>query len=201
MKRRAILLAILAVFSISSSAFAQNKTAIEVKMEMRKLWEEHITYTRNYIISAMANLPDVDVIANRLLKNQDDIGDAIKPFYGRDAGNKLAFLLRDHFMIATEVIEAAKIDQKELLPAAQNKWFANGKEIAVFLSRANPNWSQKDLEDMLQKYLSLTIGEVVGRINNDWDGDIKSFDAGHEHMLMFADMLTDGLEKQFPNKF
>jgi hypothetical protein len=31
--------------------------------------------------------------------------------------------------------------------------------------------------------------------------DIKSYDAGHAHMLMFADTLTDGITKQFPDKF
>ena len=57
---------------------------------MRVLWEEHITYTRNYIISALAGLPDTDAVAQRLLRNQDDIGNAIKPFYGDAAGNKLS---------------------------------------------------------------------------------------------------------------
>ncbi len=200
-KRRIILLAIMAVSLISSAAFAKDQLAIEVKMGMRKLWEEHITYTRNYIISAVANLPDADVVAKRLLRNQDDIGDAIKPYYGEDAGNKLTTLLRDHIMIATEVVTAAKGGDKNQLSAAQDKWSANGREIAAFLSGANPNWPQKDLEEMLQKHLDLTTGEVVGRLTKNWADDIKSYDEGHAHMLMFADMLTDGIAKQFPDKF
>ena len=168
---------------------------------MRKLWEDHITYTRNYIISAVADLPDADAIAKRLLKNQDDIGDAIKPYYGDDAGKKLTALLRDHILIATEVVSAAKANDKQKLGDAQKKWSANGKDIAAFLSGANPNWAKKDLEAMLQKHLDLTSGEVVGRLKKDWAADIKSYDAGHVHMLMFADMLTDGIAKQFPDKF
>jgi len=168
---------------------------------MRKLWEEHITYTRNYIISALADLPDGDAIAKRLLANQDDIGNAIKPYYGEDAGKKLSTLLRDHIMIATEVVKAAKSGNKQQLDAAQKKWSANGKDIAAFLSSANPNWSKTDLEAMLQKHLDLTSGEVVGRLKKDWSADIKSYDEGHAHMLMFADALTDGIAKQFPDKF
>ena len=175
--------------------------AADTRTAMRKLWEDHITYTRNYIISALADLPDADAVAKRLLKNQDDIGNAIKPFYGAEAGNKLAALLKDHINIATEVVKAAKSGNKSQLDQAQQKWSANGKDIAAFLSSANPNWRQSDLESMLQKHLDLTTGEVVGRLKQDWAADIKSYDQGHEHMLMFADMLTTGIAKQFPDKF
>ncbi|MBG0802665.1 acetylglutamate kinase [Methylocystis sp. H4A] len=169
-------------------------------MAMRKLWEDHITYTRNYIISALADLPDRDSVAKRLLQNQDDIGNAIKPFYGEQAGQKLAALLRDHIVIATEVVDAAKSNSKQL-DAAQKKWSANGKDIAAFLSSANPNWPKQTLENMLETHLVLTTGEVVGRLNKDWAADIKSYDEGHLHMLMFADALTDGITKQFAAKF
>jgi len=175
--------------------------AVEVKMAMRKLWEEHIVYTRNYIISELAGLPDRDAVAQRLLRNQDDIGNAIKPYYGDAAGKKLSALLREHIVVATEVVKAAKAGNKTQLADAQKKWTANGKEIAAFLSGANPNWPKKTLEEMLQKHLDLTTGEVVGRLNKDWAADIKAYDDGHTHMLMFADTLTDGIAKQFPAKF
>jgi hypothetical protein len=175
--------------------------ATELRAAMRELWEEHITYTRNYIISALAGLPDEDAVAQRLLTNQDDIGDAIKPYYGDDAGETLAALLRDHILIAVDVVAAAKAGDAQRVTAAQEKWSENGRDIAAFLSEANPNWSKSDLEAMLQKHLDLTTGEVVGRLQKDWAADIRSYDEGHAHMLMFADMLTEGLVKQFPEKF
>lgn len=186
--------------ALSAEMPAMNAAAV-LKSGMRKLWEDHITYTRNYIISALAELPDADAVAKRLLANQDDIGNAVKPFYGDAAGQKLAALLKDHITTATEVVAAAKAGNKTELDAAQKKWSANGVEIATFLAGANPNWSEQELKDMLQKHLDLTSGEVVGRLNKDWASDIKSYDEGHAHMLMFADMLTDGIVKQFPDKF
>jgi len=173
----------------------------DLKTAMRKLWEDHITYTRNYIISALANLGDAEAVAARLFKNQDDIGDAIKPYYGEDAGKKLSTLLRNHITIAAEVVKAAKKNDKKALDAAQKKWSDNGVEIAVFLSSANPNWSKDALTKALQTHLDLTTGEVVSRLKKDWKGDIDSYDKGHEHMLMVADILTDGIAKQFPDKF
>lgn len=177
------------------------QSAVELRMDMRKLWEEHITYTRNYIISAVAGLDDAGAIAGRLLKNQDDIGAAIKPVYGEEAGNKLAALLRDHITIAVDVVKAAKAGATTDLAQADTKWHANADDIAAFLGGANPNWTKKDLTDMLYRHLELTTGEVVGRLKKDWAADIEAYDKGHAHMLMFADALTKGIVKQFPNKF
>lgn len=179
----------------------QSKAAVELRVAMRKLWEDHITFTRNFIISALAKLPDQAAVTKRLLANQDDIGNAVKAYYGDEAGAKLTKLLREHILIAADVVKAAKAGNKKLLAKQQARWSANGKELAAFLSDANPNWAKADMEAMLQKHLDLTTGEVVGRLTKDYDKDIASYDEGHEHMMMFADMLTDGIVKQFPDKF
>ncbi len=177
------------------------KPAMELGMAMRKLWEDHITYTRNFIISSLANLEDAGKIAERLLKNQDDIGDAIKPVYGAEAGTKLSALLRDHILIAADVVKAAMAGNAAGLDAANKKWYANADDIAMFLSGANPNWTRASLKDMLDKHLEYTTQEVVSRLKKDWAADIEAYDKGHVHMLMFADMLTHGILKQFPDKF
>jgi len=177
------------------------KSRLELRLAMRMLWEEHIVYTRNYIISALANLKDADAVAQRLLKNQDDIGAAVVPYYGAEAGKKLGTLLRDHIMIAAQVVAAAKANDTAALDKAQKMWYANADTIAVFLSGANPNWPKATLTDMLNKHLELTTGEVVSRLKEDWTADIGFYDKGHMHMLMFADALTSGIVKQFPDKF
>jgi hypothetical protein len=215
MKTHMSLMAVMAASLIGSGAVAQQPHAphpavtaaaeaqpiVELKMAMRKLWEDHIAYTRNYIISAVAGLEDEGKIAERLLRNQDDIGAAIEPYYGDAAGKQLAALLRDHILIAAEIVAAAKAGKMDQVATGQKKWTANGKDIAAFLSGANPHWPKKDLEHMLQAHLDLTTGEVVGRLKKDWAADIKSYDDGHVHMLMFADTLSEGIVKQFPTKF
>ncbi len=141
-------------------------------MAMRKLWEDHITYTRNYIISALADLEDAGKVAERLLKNQDDIGNAIKPIYGDEAGKKLAALLRDHILIAADIVKAAKTGDSEGVTKGQKRWHKNADGIAVFLSGANSNWPKQVLVDMLYKHLDYTTAEVVSRLKKDWEGHI-----------------------------
>ena len=180
-------------------AAAQPTTNLSIAM--RQLWEEHIVYTRNFIISGLAGLEDAGPIAERLLRNQDDIGNAIKPYYGDEAGNKLTALLREHILIAADIVKAAKAGDNAGVGAGQKAWLANADDIAAFLSSANPNWPKPVLTEMLHKHLDLTTKEVVSRLQKDWKGDIDAYDQGHVHMLMFSDMLTSGIIKQFPKKF
>lgn len=206
------LLANLLTIFITTAAMGANKTemseamylsapAVELRTDMRKLWEDHITYTRNYIISDLANLGDKAKIAERLFKNQADIGNAIKPIYGNDAGEKLTSLLKEHIVIATKVVDTAKKKQDKALKKTSDDWSKNANDIAVFLSGANSNWKKSEMEEMLAKHLELTTKEVVSRLKKNWSDDIAAYDAGHEHMLMFADELTKGIVMQFPDKF
>jgi hypothetical protein len=177
------------------------QSAVDLRNAMRHLWEEHIVYTRNFIISALGGLEDSGAVAERLLRNQDDIGNAIAPIYGEAAGKKLSSLLRDHILIAADIVKASKAGDNEGVEKGQKRWIANADDIAAFLSSANPHWQLQTLKDMLYKHLAFTTTEVVSRLKKDWGADIKAYDEGHVHMLMFADALTDGIVKQFPTKF
>ena len=203
---RVVLLSMLTI--LISAAFAggaedmvYTKSAMGFHDAMRKLWTDHVIYTREYIISSLAGLPNAGATAERLLRNQDDIGNAIKPYYGEAAGKKLTELLKSHIMIATEVVAAAKANDKEALAKAQGKWAANSDEIAVFLAGANPNWPPDVLKSALRMHLDLTTAEVTARLAKDWVKDIAAFDEGYTHMLAVADVLSDGIVKQFPEKF
>ncbi len=176
-------------------------SVVDLKTAMRKLWEDHIIWTRNYIISSLADLGDAGKVAERLLMNQDDIGNAVKPYFGEEAGKKLSVLLRDHILIAADVVVAAKAGDQKKLEMNSKKWTMNADTLASFLAGANPIWQKQELVDMLHKHLDYTTGEVVSRLKKDWTADIESYDMGHEHMLMFADMLTDGIVKKFQDKF
>ena len=169
---------------------------------MRKLWEDHITWTRIFIISAAGDLPDKPTATNRLLQNQVDIGNAIKPYYGEEAGNKLTTLLKEHITTAADVVGAAKANDQEKLADANKRWLANADQIADFLSTANPkSWPQAEMRSMMHEHLSLTTQEAMARLHGDWDADVKAYDAVHQQILKMADQLTMGVVKQFPDKF
>src|ERR671937_712581 len=170
--------------------------------QMRKLWEDHITWTRNVIISFDAGLPDLDAVLGRLLQNQADIGNAIKPYFGDAAGDQLTALLREHILGAAQVLAALKADDQAALQAALDSWYANAHEIAVFLSSANPqNWPLDEMDQMMRDHLDATTREAVARHQGDWDADVAAYDAVHVQALAMADMLSDGIIAQFPRLF
>jgi hypothetical protein len=201
--------AILIAISASLNSFGQMNmkmnssppAANELRTNMRKLWEDHVTWTRNVILCLADGLPGADQVVTRLLKNQDDIGNAIKPVYGDAAGTKLTALLHDHIVIAADVVKAAKASDNAALDVATKKWYVNADEIAAFLSKANPNWKEDDMKHMMHDHLKLTTDEAVARIKKDYAGDIAAYDKVHNEILQMSDMLTDGIVKQFPDKF
>lgn len=185
------------ISSISDSP----ESKCNLRMLERKLWIDHVLWTRSFIVSDIASLEDKNDVLHRLFKNQDDIGNSIKPYYGEEAGNKLAVLLREHIALAGKVLEAAKNKNKDELDKYNKLWYDNADKIADFLSSANPNYNNKELKDMLYKHLQFVTDEVVARLNNNWKDDIESFDKGEDHIINFADIISDGIIKQFPEKF
>jgi hypothetical protein len=177
-------------------------SALEFHDAMRKLWEDHITWTRLYIVSAAADLPDADLVAERLLKNQDDIGNAIRPFYGNEAGDQLTALLKEHITDAVDIITAAKAGDTAAMDTASAAWYANADEIATFLNSANPdNWPLEDLKAEMKMHLDVTLAEAQARLGGDFAADIEAYEDVHEHILRLADMLSTGLINQFPDMF
>ncbi len=169
---------------------------------MRKLWSDHVIWTREYVVAAIDGpAPAAEAAAARLMKNQEDIGNAVASYYGAEAGSKLTSLLKEHIQIAVELVAAAKAGEQEKVKAADAKWHQNADAIAAFLSQANPNWPRQALADAMRMHLETTTAEVLARLHHEYAKDVASFDAVYEHILHMADVLTDGIVKQFPTKF
>ena len=175
--------------------------AIQLHQDMRKLWTDHTVWTRDYIIAAVDDKPDATAAANRLMKNQEDIGNAVAPYYGAAAGQQLTSLLKQHIAIAVDLIKAAKAGDQAAQKLANDKWQQNAVDIAAFLSKANPNWPEGVLVNMMKMHLATTTDEVVARLKHDWDADVRAYDAVYNHILMMTDALSDGIVKHFPEKF
>ena len=172
-----------------------------VRLALRKLWSDHVIWTRSYIVAAVADAPEAGAAAERLLKNQEDIGAAVAGYYGQAAGDGLTGLLKEHIMIAVDLVAAAKSDDEAAFANHDARWTANIREIARFLAGANPNWPEADVFDLLALHLKLTKDETVARIGGDWTADVKAFDDIFNEIMVLADALHDGIVAQFPDRF
>lgn len=198
-----------AIPELSQDAFDPAVYSVEPSVErlafqdqMRRLWQDHITWTRLYIVSAAADLPDKDLTAQRLLRNQAAIGNAVAAFYGEEAGAELTRLLEEHILGAADLLEAAKTGDPGAIQEASTNWYANGDEIAAFLSAANPDrWPLIDMQAQMKMHLDVTLLEATARLNGDYASDIAAYDEVEAHIVEFADLLSRGIIQQFPERF
>jgi hypothetical protein len=206
---RFIMVSLLLFTSVATIAFrtgtveAKDKTDPQLFHDaMRKLWEDHVTWTRLVIVSIANDLPDTQATVDRLLQNQADIGNAIKPFYGEEAGNQLTALLRDHILIAAEILQSAKVGDTPAQNDAIERWYANADAIAEFLHAANPEqWPLDEMKMMMHEHLDLTLQEAVTYLQGDHTASVVAYDQIHLQILGMADMLSDGIIRQFPKAF
>jgi hypothetical protein len=175
------------------------------RADMRKLWEDHITWTRLYIVSVATlpdDLPDSGPTAERLFANQADIGSAVGNFYGDAAGQALTELLTEHIALAADAIAKAKAGDDAGLQRALDDWYANADAIARFLADANPrSWPFADMRAHMREHLDLTLEEAVARLHGDYEADIAAYDKVHSQILEMADMLANGIIAAFPERF
>lgn len=208
--KRSLLALTLGVLSLSAlpeasrAATAADMTISQsdFRASMRRLWDDHVAWTRLFIVSDVNNLGDKAATTQRLLRNQQDIGSAIATFYGHAAGAKLAQLLTDHILIAAKVVDAAKARDNRQLNLVTQQWFANADQIALFLSTANPrNWSLSAVKDMMHRHLQLTTAEATDYLNGSYAASASDYDRVHDEIDMMSDALSSGIIAQFPRMF
>jgi hypothetical protein len=202
---------VLAGFSVAvratpaATAAASATSQLALHDASRKLWEDHITWTRCFIVSAgtlSTNLPDREPTTARLLQNQVDLGNVIRTYYGDKAGDDVTALLTQHILLAAQIIDSAKAGDTAAEQEAIDAWYDNADQIAVYLHRLNPqNWSVRALKSLLTQHLDLTLQEAVDRLNGRYSADVADYDDVHNEILGLADTLSAGIIAQFPDRF
>jgi hypothetical protein len=170
--------------------------------QMRKLWEDHVTWTRLAIVTFADGSSGFTPTADRLLQNQADIGDAVKPYYGDAAGDALTSLLRDHITIAVEILTAAKAGDTAAVKEASTRWYANAGDVADLLAKVNPRfWPAQAMRAAMKAHLDQTLAEASHELGGQYAAGVADYDAIHRHILAMADQLSAGIVGQFPARF
>ena len=181
---------------------AESAPTTELRNGMRKLWADHMQWTYATVDAFFHNADSLQPTLDRLLANQGDIGAAIVPFYGQDAGDQLTQLLTTHINEAVPVLQAAQSGDDSALQAALDKWYANAQEVADFLAAADPdNWPQSATRPALEMHIDQTTAYAVDLLEGDYARAIEDYDAAFDHMLELADTLAAGLVDRFPERF
>ncbi|MGE7664565.1 hypothetical protein ACQKMN_02505 [Ureibacillus composti] len=178
-----------------------SQAAVDLMRDNRSLWEEHVAWTRMAIISLIFNLPDIQFVLTRLLKNATDMGEMLRPIYGDAAAAKYSSLIKEHLLIAADLVKAAIAGDNQAAQTAEQKWYANADEIAAFLSSVNPYLTEQEVKNMFYQHLALTKQEAATMIMKDYQKDIEIYDQIEKQARQMADMISDAMIKLYPEKF
>jgi ABC-type uncharacterized transport system involved in gliding motility auxiliary subunit len=197
----AALLASTVIPALAQPLTAQKSTRSAYHDEWRKLWEDHITWTRVVIIGILNDLPGTNTYIGRLLQNYDDMEEALTPYYGDDA-EVLGDLIKDHLTIAAEILTAAHNGDTAAMNDAIARWYANAHDIAVQMNEMNPQfWPLQETEQMWVDHLDATFLEATTHLSGDFAGEVAAYDTIHDLALEMADFMSNGVMNQFPSKF
>ena len=187
---------------VSAAPFAAKKTSrLAYHDEWRKLWEDHITWTRVVIMGILDELPGTNTYVGRLLQNYEDMEEALVPYYGEDA-EVLGDLIKDHLTIAAELLIAANNGDPVGFEDARARWYANAHDIAVQMNEMNPQfWPLEETEHMWVEHLDATLEEATTHLSGNFAGEVAAYDLVHDLALEMADFISDGVMQQFPGSF
>ncbi|MDD4003223.1 MAG: acetylglutamate kinase [Clostridia bacterium] len=180
--------------------FSQNildSQQVMLSNTIRRLWFEHILWTRFFIISTAEELGDLEFVTQRLLKNPSDFGEVLGKFYDKSVADRFIKLFTDHLLIAADLVNAAKAGDSKSAEMARIRWYDNADDIAGFFAKINPFWSERQWQQMLYEHLELTEEEAAQRLAGNYQRDIELFDDIEEQALHMADVMTRGLLRQF----
>jgi hypothetical protein len=193
------LVAISAVPALAQPLAAKKTSQLAYHDEWRKLWEDHITWTRVVIIGILNELPGTNTYIGRLLQNYEDMEDALAPYYGDDA-EVLGDLIKDHLVIAAEILTA--LNNGQPTDALIASWYANAHDIAVQMNEMNPQfWPLEETEQMWTDHLDATLEEATDHFTGNFAGEVAAYDRVHDMALEMADFISNGVMQQFPSQF
>jgi hypothetical protein len=176
---------------------AANYGQMNLMNELRRLWMEHMIWTRQYIVSALSGLPDLDIVQKRLLRNPMDFANVLEVFYGRQKADTLRSLLEEHLKIAAAVLDYGKQGNTKAMEQYSRLWYGNADRIAAFLAGINPAWSAEDWMKLLHDHIRMVADMATARLQEEYMKDSIIFDMALEQALSMADTMAAGMIRQF----
>lgn len=181
--------------------YEEDSEAIEAfEEQVEHLWCKTVDYTRNAIISILSGLEDIDAVIARIMSLQEDIGNAVAPYYGDEAATAVTSLLKQHVSTLLDIVRNIRNGgNTEALEAALQ---VNIDSIATFLDGADPdNWPKDVVLGLLKKHVECALKEARARFAKDWTSEFVAYEECKANIEKLAYAMADGIVEKFPEAF
>lgn len=167
----------------------------------RKLWMDYVVWTNRYIISSVVHPEDLKFIKDRLNTNQEEFGSILTTYYGKNTGEAFTKLLKEQLDLLFTIIASLKSHEKGKFTQETERYLENIKGLAKFLNDINKYLIADDIIKLLNENLELTVKLINAILKKNWSEEITTFDTVMENSSLIADNFSEGIVKQFPDKF
>jgi hypothetical protein len=187
----------------TASASEADQTSIrDARMSLRDLWVEHVFWIRNYITAThVGDIPQSKVAEAQVVANAKALAGTITPFYGQAAADQLLKLLAGHWSAVRDYNTASLDTSKPGQDSASAALTVNAREIAKFLSGANPHLREDAVFGLLSSHGGHHIAQINEIAAKNFQNEASTWHAMRKHMLVISDAIAGALAKQFPDRF
>ncbi|WP_322907623.1 copper amine oxidase N-terminal domain-containing protein [Paenibacillus campi] len=162
---------------------------------------EHATLAVWAMQKGIDGAPDFTQVAGLLNKNTDELSAAVASVYGNAAGDAFNKIWSSHIGYFVDYVKATAAKDNAAKQKAKDE-LAEYKVIqAKFFADANPNLPQSALEAGLAEHINMLLMAFDDYVAKDYTKAYSQERMAYAHMFMFADILSEAIVMQFPEKF
>jgi len=184
------------MYAVKNNAVLLCDRKIKIINAFRKLWEQHGMWTRSFIVSTAHDLPDLELVTQRLLRNPDDFAKELQKYYGPKKAQTFRDLLREHLAIAAQLVNEVKQGEYDEAQETRKLWYENADQLAAFLSAIDPFSSRQLWQSLWYEHLKMVEDEAAFRLGGEYAQDIALYDDIETQALKMADLMASGIIKQ-----
>lgn len=177
----------------------EQPTETELQLALRDLWTGHVFWVRSVVMAThYGDKAGAAAAEEQVVKNARSLADAVVPFYGEEAADKLFELLAGHYGGIKDYMKAEFADNKNGTRKASAAIVSNAEQISVFLSGANPYLPKDTLMSLLSAHGGHHMAQIGAIDKGDFQSEAGTWDAMLKHMYTISDAMASALTKQFP---
>ena len=173
----------------------------DLRKEMNLKLAEHVALTSEAMRASYDDHAISTAAIDELDKNSQELAGIIGKFYGEEPKATFLKQWRDHITFFINYTVSTKNDDKEGKEQALSDLEEYSQKSAEFFAGLNSSLGVDSLKSLFADYRDIMIESANDYKDGDYSGSLDKQSQAYSQAGKLADTLSDGMSKQFPDKF